>query len=107
MAACDPAGALRIALPSWVQLLTGVPSNAVTWSPTRSPASLAGDAWSDAVQVPLLSSVVFAATHLLIVPSWVVLSFEMAVRSARPEISAKVSTKAMNERAQRATIRRQ
>ena len=49
----DPGRVSRIALLSWVQVLTGWPSKAVTTSPTRSPASLAGEAWSDAVQVPL------------------------------------------------------
>ena len=105
MVAVDPGRAWRIALPSWFQLLIGLPLNAVTWSPSRSPASLAGDGGSDAVQVPLLSWVVFAATQVLTVPSWVVLSFSMPMPSARPKISRKASTKCMNEPAQSTTIR--
>ena len=101
----DPGRTARIASPSWVQLLTGVPSKAVTLSPTRSPASLAGDGWSAAVQVPLSSWVTFAATQELIVPSWVVLSFSMPMPSARPKISRKASTKCMNEPAQSTMIR--
>ena len=101
----DPGCARRIALPSWVQLLTGLPSKAITLSPGRSPASLAGDGWSDAVQVPLSSAVTLAATQELIVPSWVVLSFSMPTPSARPKISRKASTKCMNEPAQSTTIR--
>ncbi len=101
----DPGRARRIASPSWVQLLTGLPSKAFTWSPTRSPASLAGDGWSAAVQVPLASAVLLEATQAVTVPSWVVLSFSMPMPSARPKISRKASTKCMNEPAQSTTIR--
>ena len=101
----DPGRTARIALPSWVQLLTGLPSKAITLSPGCSPASLAGDGWSDAVQMPLSSWVTLAATQELIVPSWVVLSFSMPMPSARPKISKKASTKCMNEPAQSTMIR--
>src|SRR5579864_2281353 len=74
MVAGDPAGVARITLPSWVKLLTGLPSKAVTVSPTRSPASLDGEAASDAVHVLLSSWVTFLGTQELTVPSWVVLS---------------------------------
>ena len=49
----SPGLAARIALSSWVQVLTGWPSKAVTTSPTFSPACLAGDAASGATQVLL------------------------------------------------------
>ena len=43
----------RTMLVSWFKLLTGWPSKAVTTSPTRSPASLAGEGTWDPVQLPL------------------------------------------------------
>ena len=49
-----PGRAALIALSSWVQVLTGWPSKAVTTSPTCSPACLAGEAASEATQVLLL-----------------------------------------------------
>ena len=105
MVAGDPGRASRITLPSWVQLLTGWPSKAITWSPTRSPASLAGEALSDATQTPLFMAVTLVATQELTVPSWVVLSFSMPTPSARPKISRKASRKCMNEPAASTTIR--
>src|SRR5580704_15566475 len=72
-----PGGRGRIRSVSWVKLLTGWPSKAVTVSPIRSPASLAGEAGSDGVQVPLSYALTLAGTQALIVPSWVTLSFAM------------------------------
>src|ERR1035437_6333305 len=69
----DPGLARLIALWSWVQLLTGVPSKAITLSPGRSPASLAGDGGFDAVQTPLSSAGTFDPTQGVIVPSWAAL----------------------------------
>ena len=77
----------------------------MTVSPTWSPASLAGDAGFAAVQVPLSRAVTLDATHVLIVPSWVVLSFSMPTPSASPAISRKASTKCMKEPADRTRIR--
>ena len=48
-----PAGRGRTMSVSWVKLLTGWPSMAVTTSPSRSPASLAGETRWDPVQLPL------------------------------------------------------
>ena len=48
-----PAGMRRISLVSWVKLVTGWPSTAVTTSPSRSPASLAGEGRWDPLQLPL------------------------------------------------------
>ena len=49
----SPGRVARIALSSWVQVVTGWPSKAVITSPTCSPACLAGDAASAAAQVLL------------------------------------------------------
>src|SRR5581483_3301142 len=86
-----------MSLPRAVQLLTGLLLNEMTLSPALMPATLAGDGWSDAVQVPLSKALALDGTHELTGPSWVVVLLSRPIPAATRNSSTKASTKCMNE----------
>src|SRR5215467_848258 len=97
-----PAGCIRMAFPISVQLCTGMPPILTILSPARTPAFLAGDAGSLAVQ----PEVRFAGTQVSIAPTAVVL---LAVSRPTPAATTtsknSASTKCMNDPALSTMIR--
>ena len=89
----------RIALWSCVQLVIVTPLNAVTVSPTFSPARTAGDFGASAGHASPFSRAAFEGwTQGVTAATWfVVTSFSTPMPSASPKMSTAASTKCMND----------